>query len=80
MWAASGSGNVETLSNLAHNLKGVAANFSAWRLARLASKLDECSRMGNMDAARPLIVQVEAAAGQLENYATALLEKGEGVG
>jgi CheY-like chemotaxis protein/HPt (histidine-containing phosphotransfer) domain-containing protein len=80
MWAASGSGNVETLSNLAHNLKGVAANFSAWRLARLAAKLDECSRIGNMDAARPLIVQVEAAAGQLENYATALLEKGEGVG
>jgi two-component system, sensor histidine kinase and response regulator len=65
MWSELGNGNAQNLSNLAHNLKGVSANFGAWQLARLASSLDERGRAGDLEAARPLMAQVEAAAEQL---------------
>ena len=70
---------LEALSYLAHNLKGVAANFSARQLARLSAVLDERCRVGDLEAARGLMAEVEAAAGRLEACVAELMEKGEGI-
>jgi len=50
--------NFELLSHLAHNLKGVAANFSAMQLAHLAHLLDEESKTGCMDKAQELMEKI----------------------
>lgn len=79
MRAALANGDTRTLSYLAHNLKGVAANFSARQLARLSAVLDEQCRVGDLEAARSLMAEVEAAAGRLETCAAEEMEKGEGI-
>jgi two-component system, sensor histidine kinase and response regulator len=61
MRAALESENTEALSYLAHNLKGVSANFSAQQLARLSSDLDDCCRAGDMENAQRLLTEIEAA-------------------
>jgi HPt (histidine-containing phosphotransfer) domain-containing protein len=80
MRAALATGDARTLSYLAHNLKGVAANFSARQLARLSAVLDEHCRVGDLEAARGLMAEVEAAAGRLETCAAEQMGKGEGIG
>ena len=81
MWSELGNGNAQNLSNLAHNLKGVSANFSAWRLARLAAILDEQCRAGDLESASPIMVQVESAAAQLNAAAAEMIKvKDEGTG
>jgi two-component system, sensor histidine kinase and response regulator len=77
MKTALASGDTRTLSYLAHNLKGVSANFSARQLARLAAVLDEHCRVGDLEAARGLMGEVETAAGRLETAAADLMGKGE---
>jgi PAS domain S-box-containing protein len=74
------SGNSQSLSYLAHNLKGVSANFSALQLAGLSASLDERCRAGDLDGARSIMSAVEAAAGRLEAQADELMGKGERVG
>ncbi len=77
MRTALANGDTRTLSYLAHNLKGVSANFSARQLARLSAVLDEHCRVGDLEAARGLMAEVEAAAGRLETCAAEQMEKGE---
>ena len=74
------NGNAQALSNLAHNLKGVAANFSALQLAQLAAALDDCCRKNDLDMAHALIPQVEEAIARLEAYSVELMGKQEGIG
>jgi len=50
----------ERISFLAHNLKGLAANFGALRLAQFARMLDEAGKVGDqneIDRIIPLIAQ-----------------------
>jgi HPt (histidine-containing phosphotransfer) domain-containing protein len=70
------SGDTRTLSYLAHNLKGVSANFNARQMARLTAVLDEHCRVGDLDAARGLMAEVEVAASQLQASAAERMEKG----
>ncbi|NPV75185.1 MAG: response regulator [Anaerolineae bacterium] len=44
---------------LAHNLKGVAANFEAVRIAMLANDLDLQARAGNLSQAKGLVAAIE---------------------
>jgi CheY-like chemotaxis protein/HPt (histidine-containing phosphotransfer) domain-containing protein len=80
MKSALANGDVQALSYLAHNLKGVSANFSARQLARLSAVLDEFCRVGDLEAARGLVAEIEAAAGRLEACAAEFMEKGEKIG
>jgi CheY-like chemotaxis protein/HPt (histidine-containing phosphotransfer) domain-containing protein len=73
------SGDTRALSYLAHNLKGVAANFSARQLARVSAVLDEHCRVGDLEAARGMMAEVEAAAGRLEAWTAEQMKKGEGI-
>jgi two-component system, sensor histidine kinase and response regulator len=50
--------NLENLSQLAHNLKGVAANFSAMQLSHLAHLLDEESKAGKIEQSDDLMTRV----------------------
>jgi HPt (histidine-containing phosphotransfer) domain-containing protein len=77
MKAALESGNAQSLSYHAHNLKGVSANFSAIQLANLATALDDSCRAGDMEAARGLFVKVEAAAVQVEQAAAEGMKQNE---
>ena len=53
------SQNAATLKLHAHNLKGVAANFEAVKLTRLAHQLDMQAANGNLDGADNLIAEME---------------------
>jgi two-component system, sensor histidine kinase and response regulator len=57
--------SLETLSRLAHNLKGVAANFSAMQLSHLAHLLDEESKSGNVERSKELLTKVLQASESL---------------
>jgi CheY-like chemotaxis protein/HPt (histidine-containing phosphotransfer) domain-containing protein len=76
MKSALANEDTRTLSYLSHNLKGVSANFSARQLARLTAVLDERCRVGDLEAARGLMIEVEDAAARLENCVYEL-KKGE---
>jgi CheY-like chemotaxis protein/HPt (histidine-containing phosphotransfer) domain-containing protein len=79
MRSALANGDTRTLSYLAHNLKGVSANFSAGQLARLTAVLDEHCRVGDLEAARGVMAEVEAAAVRLDTAAADLIGKGGGM-
>jgi two-component system sensor histidine kinase/response regulator len=79
MRTALANGDTRTLSYLAHNLKGVSANFSARQLARLTAVLDEHCRVGDLEAARGLLAEVEIAVARLETSAADYMGKGEGI-
>jgi CheY-like chemotaxis protein/HPt (histidine-containing phosphotransfer) domain-containing protein len=63
---AAASGNTQSLSFLAHNLKGVAANFNAVQLARASAEVDDLCRNNNLEAAKGRFEELEASAGRLE--------------
>jgi CheY-like chemotaxis protein/HPt (histidine-containing phosphotransfer) domain-containing protein len=69
MRAAIDAGDLQNLSLYAHNLKGVSANFSALRLARLSTVLDDDCRAGNAAGARKHLVELEFAAVELDAHA-----------
>jgi len=54
-------GNLKQLAFLAHNLKGVAANFGAGQLYSLAASLDEASKKQDDEAAGLLMPELEMA-------------------
>jgi CheY-like chemotaxis protein len=56
------------LGRLAHNLKGVSLNFNVEPLANVALKLEELGRREDLTDAPPLIAQLDAEAGRLEEY------------
>jgi polar amino acid transport system substrate-binding protein len=65
----------ETLAVRAHNLKGVAKNFSAVRLAAACEKLFDAANAPNHSGIEKLIKQVEDAINELERYQKALVEE-----
>jgi CheY-like chemotaxis protein/HPt (histidine-containing phosphotransfer) domain-containing protein len=73
-------GNTQSLSYLAHNLKGVSANFSARQLANASASLDEACRAEDLDAATKWMSEVETAAKLLDAYVAELMSKNEETG
>jgi two-component system, sensor histidine kinase and response regulator len=67
------SGDAQSLSYLAHNLKGVSANFSARQLARLSAELDESCRNDDLSCAQNLMMEIETAVERLNAQAKELL-------
>ncbi len=59
MKAALAEKDVTTINNLAHALKGVAATFSASKLASLNAVLEEKSQKGELDQANDLITEID---------------------
>ena len=59
-----------SLSRAAHNLKGMAATFSARTLTALASDLEEQSGKGDLSEAAELIQQIESESTRLNDYLT----------
>jgi HPt (histidine-containing phosphotransfer) domain-containing protein len=74
------SGDAQNLSYQAHSLKGVAANFSARQLARLATSLDDISRSGDLSSAQSLMTEVETAVGKLQTFVAELRGNQEEIG
>jgi two-component system sensor histidine kinase/response regulator len=66
--AALQDGNANTLGRLAHNLKGVALNFSAEPIANIALKLEELGKREDLTDASPLVSQLDAEADRLIDY------------
>ena len=66
--------NLAALSYQGHNLKGVAANFSAFQLSGLADRIDQAAKNGQVDEAARLLVEVEAAAESLRQATATLLD------
>jgi two-component system, sensor histidine kinase and response regulator len=62
------AGNANDLSRLAHNLKGVSANFNADPLSKLAAELEVLGRQDDLDAAPELLDQIAKEAAQLQIY------------
>lgn len=77
MRAALENGDSQTLSYLAHNLKGVSANFGAWQLAQLSNRLDNYCQSGDLAEAQALLPEVEAAIGRLITHVDEQVGKGE---
>ena len=69
--------NIEEISRMAHNLKGVAASLGATQLSNLAHKLDEQSSDGYTEKLRETIKDLEIAANILSGYANDFLTKKE---
>ncbi len=62
------AGNTNDLSRLAHNLKGVSANFSADPLTRLSAELEISGRQDDLKTAPALVAQLEQQADVLQKY------------
>ena len=65
--------NYESLSILAHNLKGVAKNFSAMRLATACEKLFDAANVRSDSIIETQIKELEAAINELKAYHTTLM-------
>lgn len=66
--------NLAALSYQGHNLKGVAANFSAYQLSCLADRIDQAAKDGKVDEAAQLLVEVDAAVESLRQATASLFE------
>jgi len=64
--AACQNGDAEAVKLLAHNLKGVAANFDAAKMADLAEKLEQQAAQGKLNKAAELTEALEDEMPQLE--------------
>jgi len=80
MRAALANGDRNTLSYLAHNLKGVSANFGAWQLARLSAQLDDCCQAGDLADGQRLMSEVEMAFERLKTHIDGWVSKEEDTG
>lgn len=56
------------LSNTAHSLKGVAATFSAKKLTKLATSLEDECRQGDLSNAEDLVSAIEKEVGVIVDY------------
>jgi PAS domain S-box-containing protein len=68
MKSALQAGDINTLSRLAHNLKGLSMNFSAAPLSDLAIKLEACGKNENLTDASVLVEHIEMEALRLQEY------------
>jgi HPt (histidine-containing phosphotransfer) domain-containing protein len=66
--SAMNSGDINSLGRQAHNLKGIALNFSAEPLADLAADLEEQGRREDLTRVPALIAGLEAEAQRLRDY------------
>ena len=73
MRAALESGDGNMLSYLAHNLKGVSANFGAWQVTQLSAQLDDCCQAGDLSDGQRLLSEVEKAVERLKTYVDELV-------
>jgi two-component system sensor histidine kinase/response regulator len=62
------SHNSSDLSRIAHNLKGVSANFSAGPITKLSAELEDIGRQKELTSASALITRLEFEAQHLTNY------------
>jgi signal transduction histidine kinase/DNA-binding response OmpR family regulator/HPt (histidine-containing phosphotransfer) domain-containing protein len=60
--------NTNDLSRLAHNLKGVSANFSASPITNLSAELETLGREDDLATAPELLARLEVEAGRLVKY------------
>jgi two-component system sensor histidine kinase/response regulator len=60
--------NIPDLSRLAHNLKGLSANFSTDAITRLAAELEACGRLDDLNNAHDLINQLEVEVKRLRKF------------
>ncbi|HEY5269631.1 MAG TPA: Hpt domain-containing protein [Anaerolineales bacterium] len=60
--------NANDLSRLAHNLKGVSANFSAGPVTNLSAELETLCRQDDLATAPELLVRLEVEADHLVKY------------
>jgi PAS domain S-box-containing protein len=75
MKSALESGEPQSLSYLAHNLKGVAANFNALQVYHLADKIDASCQAGDLGTARERMADLDAAVQRLQAYVAELMGK-----
>ena len=66
------AGDRETLMRDSHNLKGVAASFSAVPLANLAAELEASSRQDDLSNAAIVVDRIQVEADRLREYAVTL--------
>jgi CheY-like chemotaxis protein len=59
------SGNLQQVSDLAHNLKGVSANYGAKHLSDLAASLDDAGRLNQSEACLNIWDRVNTSAAHL---------------
>jgi len=62
------AGDVNTLSRLAHNLKGVALNISAGPIAQVALEIEKIALREDAAAASALVDQLDAEVARLEEF------------
>ncbi|HEX9019399.1 MAG TPA: response regulator [Anaerolineaceae bacterium] len=80
MKSALESGDAQSLSYLAHNLKGVSANFNALQVFQLAVEIDTSCQAGDREVARDRMANLEAAAERLQEHVSELTGKQEELG
>jgi two-component system, sensor histidine kinase and response regulator len=69
--------NFELLSRQAHNLKGVASNFSAMELAGACRTLDKAGKDQDQEIARQVFGEINGIVDRLNNSANELLDQRE---
>ena len=74
MRTALNKGNNKEFFNQAHILKGIAANFSAGPLNRLALELEKMGINEDLSGADAVLTQVEHEAERLEEYCHKILK------
>ena len=77
MKSALESGDTQSLSYLAHNLKGVSANFNALQVFHLAVEIDASCQAGNLEVARDRMADLETAIERLRVHVLELTGKQE---
>jgi len=75
MSAAIDEKNGQSLSYLAHNLKGVSANFSATQLAQISAEIDDLCRKNDLETAKERMEELRAATDRLSAHAKELFDK-----
>ncbi|MDO8754773.1 MAG: response regulator, partial [Anaerolineales bacterium] len=66
------AGDVNGLSRIAHNLKGLAMNFNADPLSTLSARLEICGKQEDLTGAPLLVEQIEKEAARLQSYISQL--------
>lgn len=69
---ALGDGNAEAVHQIGHNLKGMAANFSATKFVHLAKQLEEMGRDNQLDKAEDVLREMRLEFQNLQQYYSAL--------
>jgi HPt (histidine-containing phosphotransfer) domain-containing protein len=68
MKSAQQNGDLDALTRIAHNLKGVSASFSAGPIFSLAEELEMKTKMEDLEQAGPLIENLQVEIDRLKEY------------